>query len=133
MASPLFPAYSSNPKSLTVRVGRIAAIIPTKNIGFIKADEFREDVFFHFSCVAQPDKPAFWIAGQEVEFELDELLRMDTKQLRANLVRAARRPLSHVLDQTADRRMVAQHHPRARQRKPTWRNRSSPPSDEPES
>ena len=104
-----------------MRVGRIAKVVLDKKFGFIRADEFIDDVFFHFSAVAPDDKPEMWDQGQEVEFVLDDLLKINEKLLRATFVRGAVRPLTMTLSPAAAPDLHSKHHPRARQRKPTWR------------
>ncbi len=106
-----------------MRVGRVIRTVPDRSFGFIQADEFREDVFFHFSVVDRDCYPDRWEFGQEVEFEINEILRIDEKRLQATQVRVARRPLVHKLDELAEseRRFKAKHHPRSRQSKPKWR------------
>lgn len=111
-----------------MRIGRVVRVVPDRSFGFIQADEFREDVFFHFSVVdreADPRRtnPDMWEEGLEVEFELNEILRIESKLLQAATVRVARRPMTFSLDSNPDRHYKAKHHPRARQRKPTWRGK----------
>lgn len=114
-----------------MRVGRLIRTVPDRHFGFIQADEFREDVFFHFSAVDRQEYPEEWEPGQEIEFELNELLRMDEQRLQATMVRRARRPLSYSLDNKPDPTSKAKHHPRALQRKPKWKNRKSSEGDTP--
>jgi cold shock CspA family protein len=118
-----------------MRVGFIIKLIPDRKFGFIKSEHFRDDVFFHFSKLK--DLPSrFLEEGQEVEFEIDEILRLDEQKLEATLVQAASRPLSKSLDEKSNPTMQASHHPKARQRKPLWREKdisSNEPKDAPES
>ena len=122
-----------------MRVGRVIRTVPDCSFGFIQADEFREDVFFHFSVVDRDCYPDRWEFGQEVEFEINEILRIDEKRLQATQVRVSRRPLVHKLDELAEseRRFKAKHHPRSRQAKPKWRlpreNSTQEPPDVPPS
>jgi cold shock CspA family protein len=104
-----------------MRVGRIARVVLEKSFGFIRADEFIDDVFFHFSAVDPQDKPDMWGQGQEVEFVLDDLLKINDKLLRATYVRGAMRPLTVTLSPASSPDLHSKHHPKARQRKPTWR------------
>jgi cold shock CspA family protein len=115
-----------------MRVGRVVRLVPQRQFGFIQADEFRNDVFFHFSVVESGASPEMWTEGQEVEFDLDELKRLDLGELKASLVRPARRPLSHKMkDEVQEPRFKAKHHVRARQKRPTWRG-SKPPKADPQ-
>lgn len=109
-----------------MRVGRIARVVPDKSFGFIEADEFRDDVFFHFSCISRDHSPQFWESGFEVEFEIDAELKRAEERLRATVVQPASRKLSHSLDEREDKHLRAAHHPRARKRKPRWRNKVQP-------
>ena len=114
-----------------MRVGQIIKIVYDRKFGFIKSDHFRDDVFFHFSVLNQL-QGRFLEEGQEVEFEINEILRLDEQKLEATLVQAASRPLSKSLDEKSIPEMQAAHHPRARQRKPIWREKEVPkePQDE---
>lgn len=107
-----------------MRVGIIAKIIEDRKFGFIQTDHFRDDVFFHQSSLQGLTFKRLY-EGQEVEFEINEILRMDEQKLEATIVQAASRPLSKSIDEDPQRGMRASHHPRARQRKPTWRNVST--------
>lgn len=108
-----------------MRVGHIIKLIPDRKFGFIKSDHFRDDVFFHFSKLK--DLPwRFLEEGQEVEFEINEIIRLDEEKLEATLVQAASRPLVKSLDEKLIPEMQASHHPRARQRKPLWREKEQP-------
>lgn len=116
-----------------MRVGRLVRMVPDRHFGFIQADEFREDVFFHFSAVVQGEHAEDWEQGQELEFELNELLRMSEQRLQASQVKRATRPLVHSLDNVRDFRSKAKHHPRALQKKPNWkpnRRRESEETDQ---
>ena len=69
---------------------------------------------------------SFLEEGQEVEFEINEILRLDEEKLEATIVQAASRPLVKSFDEKAIPEMQASHHPRARQRKPLWREKDVP-------
>lgn len=112
-----------------MRVGHIIKIFPDRKFGFIKTDHFRDDVFFHYSALRGGLQGRFLEENQEVEFEINEILRLDEQKLEATIVQIPSRPLSKTLDEKSIKQMQASHHPRARQRKPTWREKSSP-SDE---
>jgi cold shock CspA family protein len=108
-----------------MRVGVIVKILPQKKVGFIRTDDFREDVFFHFSVVDdQGLRPL--AEGDEVEYELNELARIDRKELRATLVRMSKRPLSMRLKASDAPELHVRHHPKARQKRPVWRSKNSP-------
>lgn len=105
-----------------MRVGIIVKLIAEKKFGFIRTDHFRDDVFFHQSSL-QGLQFRHLIEGMEVEFEINEILRLDEQKLEATLVQEASRPLSKSLAELPLRHVLAAHHPRARQKKPTWRER----------
>jgi cold shock CspA family protein len=106
------------------RLGRIRHLDEKKKFGFIDAEDFREDVFFHLSqWESQGPRDRGPRVGQFVEFELDELHRHKENKLRANIVRMTARPDGDRLNERGDPRLVAQHHPRARKRKPAWRRK----------
>ena len=108
-----------------MRVGHIIKLIPDRKFGFIKTDHFREDVFFHFSALRGGLQGRFLEENQEVEFEINEILRLDEQKLEATIVQTPARPLSKTLDEKSIPEMQASHHPRARQRKPTWREKTA--------
>jgi cold shock CspA family protein len=105
-----------------MRVGHIIKLVPDRKFGFIKTDHFRDDVFFHYSVLHRL-QGRFLEEGQEVEFEINEILRLDDQKLEATLVQAASRPLAKSLDEKSIPEMQAAHHPKARQRKPLWREK----------
>ncbi len=109
-----------------MRVGIVVKILYDKKFGFIRAENLRNDVLFRFSVVAEEEKPHWWEVGQEVEFDLDELKRMEFKDLEAAKVQRARRPISHKLNEFELPGMTAAHHPKARRRKPLWRKEDEP-------
>lgn len=97
--------------------GFIAKIISEKKIGFITPSDGGRDVFFHCSVVADEQFDQLE-EGQSVSFELDQT--KDTNdRLRAAKVTPCdeKRPAGgKAVDVPAVR------HPRARRRKPTWRD-----------
>lgn len=103
-----------------MRVGIVVKVIPLKKIGFIRTDDFREDVFFHFSKVDLQGRREL-LEGDEVEYEIDELARIDRKELRATLVRMSSRPLTMTLKTSDAPELHAHHHPKARRKRPVWR------------
>jgi len=109
-----------------MRVGYITKLIPDRKFGFIKTEHFRDDVFFHYSKLERM-LPQYLEEGMEIEFEINEILRLDEQKLEATLVQPSARPLSKALDETLIPEMQAAHHPRARQRKPKWREKPVAP------
>ncbi len=105
-----------------MRVGQVIRIFQDKRFGFIRCDNLRDDVFFYFSVVPTDDVVEAWKSGEEVEFELDDNYRLETNRLRASMVRRSLRPLSVKLKPGATPDSFSRHHPKARQRKPTWRS-----------
>lgn len=106
------------------RLGRVKYVEESGKFGFIEAEDFREDVFFHSTAWDNENvKHVLPRVDLFVEFELDESHRTATGKLRASVVRPTERPEGKQLDENADRRLVAQHHPRARQKRPSWRNK----------
>jgi cold shock CspA family protein len=104
-----------------MRVGVVVKLVHDKRFGFIRADNLRNDVLFRYSAVDAADQPLRWFVGQEVEFDLDDLKRLEFKELEASKVRGAVRPMSHRLVETEIPGMSPSHHPKARRRKPIWR------------
>jgi len=107
-----------------MRIGHIITIIEDRKFGFIRTEHFRDDVFFHFSTLKDLNAKRLRI-GQEVEFEIDELLRLNKQKLEAVIVQEASQPLSHRLEEEFVQEFRAAHHPKARRRKPTWKARPS--------
>jgi cold shock CspA family protein len=115
-----------------MRIGQIITLVADRKFGFIRTEHFREDVFFHFSTL-QGLNPKRLRIGQDVEFEIDELLRINKQQLEATIVQEPAKPLSHTLQEESVPEFRAAHHPKARRRKPTWKRKSSEsPSNESE-
>ena len=99
-----------------VLIGTITKIISDKGIGFITPCGRGKDVFFHCSAVAG-DLFEQLTEGQAVHFDLEPV--QDTGER----ARAARvEPCdSKLLGRSGAAEAGAQHHPRARRRKPSWR------------
>ena len=101
---------------------------PEGDFGFIDAEDFREDVFFHKSAWQgevnggrrEPE------IGVYVEFEIDEEYREKEKKLRASVVRLTGRPMGRKLSGRDTPHLVNKHHPKARQKRPTWRGGDAP-------
>ena len=111
-----------------MRIGLVVKVIPDKKIGFIRADDLREDVFFHFSVVQLTGRREL-AEGDEVEFEIDELDKIEKRPLRATKVQRSQRPLTMRLQASDAPEFRSQHHPRARQRRPKWRQTAARPDD----
>ncbi len=105
-----------------MRIGIVVKVIPDKKIGFIRSADLREDVFFHFSKV-QKVGTADLTEGDEVEYSIDELKKIENEKLQATLVRRSPRPLTMRLKPSDAPHLKANHHPRARKRKPAWRQK----------
>jgi cold shock CspA family protein len=109
------------------RLGKIMSILTEKQFGFIDGEDFREDVFFHMdvwqSTVIrhgrevriEPEE------GMWVEFEIDDNRFEDEKKLRAKSVRPTDRPGGRKLSGRDATFKIVTHHPRARRKRPTWR------------
>ena len=106
-----------------MRVGEVVKVVPLKKIGFIRSEDFRQDVFFHYSVVDSAGRRDL-IEGDEVEYEIDEFARMERKELRATLVRISARPLTMRLKASDAPQLHSHHHPNARQKRPGWRKSS---------
>lgn len=108
------------------RLGQIRQLDAVKKFGFIEAEDYRDDVFFHLaqweSSGPRDRGPRL---GQVVEFTIDEPHRRETGRLRATKVRATRRPLGGKLLAKSTPNLMAQHHPKARRQKPAWRRKDS--------
>lgn len=103
-----------------MRVGEVVKVLPLKKVGFIRTEDFREDVFFHFSVVDSKGRRDL-MEGDEVEYEIDEFARMERKELRATLVRISARPLTMRIKASDAPEHQAQHHRNALQKRPAWR------------
>jgi cold shock CspA family protein len=107
-----------------MRIGQIVKVIPEKKIGFIRAEDLRDDVFFHYSRVQQVGTLDLQ-EGDEVEFEINELDKIEKRPLRATMVRRSVRPLTMRIQPSDAPELKAHHHPKARKRRPTWRDKKT--------
>jgi cold shock CspA family protein len=129
----LKPKPDDSPKPFRVqrrRLGEIKFMRPEGDFGFIDAEDFREDVFFHKSAW-QGETNGRHRDPQEglyVEFEIDEDYREKEKKLRASVVRLTTRPMGRKLTGRDTPHLVNKHHPRARQKRPSWRGTDLPPA-----
>ena len=112
-----------------MRIGQIVKVVTDRKFGFIRSEHFREDVFFHFSSLKNIN-PKWIRIGQDVEFEIDELMRINQERLEATLVQEPRRPLSVRLEEEMIDQFNPAHHPKARRRKPIWKERKGGDSTE---
>lgn len=96
--------------------------------GFISAEDFRDDVFFHIQDwdgkATQPGRVDIPVPELEmwVEFELNDEHYEEEKRLRAKVVRPTDRPTGRKLSGRDATFNIITHHPRARKKRPTWRN-----------
>ncbi|MEC8557024.1 MAG: cold shock domain-containing protein [Planctomycetota bacterium] len=107
-----------------MRIGKVVKVIADKKIGFIRSAGLHDDVFFHFSVVEKIGT-ADLQDEEEVEFEIDELAHIEKTNLKATLVRRSSRQLEVKLRPSDAPSFRAQHHPKARKRRPTWRGNKS--------
>ena len=122
---------SPPPKRIRIqrkRLGVVRKVDPGGEYGFIEAEDFREDVFFH-RTVWQPSEtpqipsPPLSVELEEVfvEFEIDDDLFVTERKLRAKIVRPTDRPRGRKLSGRDATFNIVTHHPNARRRKPRWR------------
>lgn len=112
-----------------MRIGVVVKVIADKKVGFIRSEDLRDDVFFHFSRVENADSRPLE-EGEEVEYEVDELqIIKKSERLQATIVRRSVRPLSVKIKPSDAPKLRAKHHPNARKRRPSWRG-SKPQGDE---
>jgi cold shock CspA family protein len=112
-----------------MRIGVVVKVIADKKVGFIRSEDLREDVFFHFSRV-QADANRPLEEGEEVEYEVDELqIIKKSERLQATMVRRSARPLSVKIMPNDAPKLRAKHHPKALKRRPSWRE-NKPKDDE---
>ncbi len=105
-----------------MRIGVVVKVIPEKKIGFIRSEDLRDDVFFHFSKVEKVGTLDLQ-EGDEVEYSIDELHKIENERLQATLVRRSVRPLTMTLKPSDNPELKAHHHPRARKKRPSWREK----------
>ena len=116
------------------RLGSVRKIDQKGEFGFIEAEDFRDDVFFHktvwqaentsddASAVARQINPlSEELVDTFVEFEIDDELFRTEKKLRAKVVRPTKRPRGRKLSGRDATFRIITHHPNARRKKPRWR------------
>lgn len=130
------PDHRATPKPFHIqrrRLGVIKFVKAEGEFGFIDAEDFREDVFFHHSVWqgevrGLPRQP---LVGAFVEFEIDEEYRARENKLRASVVRLTDRPMGKRLTGRDAPHLVNSHHPKARRKRPTWRASTPSPGGKP--
>lgn len=107
------------------RLGKILQFNAEKSFGFIAAEDFRDDVFFHIrdwdGFTEEGKAPTPPEEGLWVEFELDDEHREKEDRLRAKIVRPTDRPTGRKLSGRDATFQIITHHPNARKKRPTWR------------
>jgi len=106
------------------RLGEIKFMQENGEFGFIRAEDFREDVFFHKMAWESDEN---WTPQVEmfVEFELDDDHYEVNQKLRAKVVRPTDRPAGRKLKASDATFEFTFHHPKARRKRPTWRDKES--------
>jgi cold shock CspA family protein len=111
------------------RLGTIMNFQVDKSYGFICAEDFRDDVYFHlfdWEGTVMQGGVSKELAPEEsmwVEFELDEEHFENEKRLRAKVVRPTDRPVGKKLSGRDATFKIVTHHPNARKKRPTWREK----------
>lgn len=104
------------------RLGTIHYVRDDGEFGFIKAEDFREDVFFHRTVWDSQGNPKLVPQiDMFVEFEIDDEFFATEKKLRAVVVRRTARPDGRRLTGRDTPHLVNLHHPKARRKRPDWR------------
>lgn len=110
-----------------LRLGKIRFYRPADEYGFIEAEDFRDDVFFHkrswqgMTAIGSRMKLVDPEVDMWVEFELDDEHFATEKKLRANAVRPTTRPEGRKLTARDAKFQIPRHHPKARRKRPSWR------------
>ena len=107
------------------RLGKVKFISEKGDYGFITAEDYRDDVFFHTSNwkPSSTHNETELIEGLWVEFELDDDQFEEDKRLRAKVVRPTTRPIGRKLSGRDATFQIITHHPKARRRRPSWRGK----------
>lgn len=119
-----------------LRLGMIRFYREDGEYGFIEAEDFRDDVFFHRRAWEAESGEQTGAAERNssrsprliepevemwVEFELDDEHFATEKKLRAKVVRLTTRPEGKRMTARDAKFRVTYHHPNARKKRPTWR------------
>lgn len=127
MDDPDQPAERKRIRIQRRRLGKISYIHAEKTYGFILAEDFRDDVFFHLrDWEAEPDESGVKREPEVtewVEFELDDDHFEQEKRLRAKVVRPTNRPIGKKLSGRDATFKIVTHHPNARKKRPSWRKK----------
>ncbi|PAY18920.1 cold-shock protein [Rhodopirellula sp. SM50] len=137
------PPEDDRPKKFRItrkRLGTIRFIDPKGDYGFIDAEDFRDDVFFHHTVWQfggassggplqlqqnNSDQPRKLdpeeLVTKFVEFEIDDEMFEAEQRLRAKVVRLTRRPMGKKLTGRDATFKIVTHHPKARRKRPDWR------------
>lgn len=117
------------------RLGRIVRFVDDKHFGFIDAEDFREDVFFHADIFEPVDLMYTYddggkvgmepVEGLWVEFEVDDEHWDASDKLRAKVVRPSNRPGDRKMTGRDATFKIVTHHPNARRKRPTWRDKDA--------
>jgi len=111
------------------RLGKIGFIDAEGKYGFILAEDFEDDVFFHVQDWDPPEvkrrseqrvQPE---VGLWVEFELNDEFRETENRLRAKVVRPTDRPSGRKLSGRDATFKIVTHHENARRKRPSWRKK----------
>lgn len=111
------------------RLGKIGFIDAEGKYGFILAEDFEDDVFFHVQDWEPPEvrtrgeRRAQPEVGLWVEFELNDEFRETENRLRAKVVRPTNRPSGRKLSGRDATFNIVTHHENARRKRPTWRKK----------
>ena len=115
------------------RLGTIKFVHEKGEYGFIEAEDFRDDVFFHHTVwesaesgdsdgARRSENPLSGsLVDKWVEFEIDDEIFSTEKKLRAKVVRLTDRPQGRKLKASDATFKMPRHHPKARRKKPNWR------------
>lgn len=134
------------------RLGMVKFINESGEFGFITAEDFRDDVFFHRTVWEGPlgeelpkkeddrvgnrrGRPSDrqprpdnalgeTLVDTWVEFEIDDDHFANEQQLRATVVRPTDRPQGKKLSGRDATFKIIKHHPKARRKRPSWRDNS---------
>lgn len=134
------------------RLGTIQYVQDQGEFGFITAEDFRDDVFFHHTVWQDAngsEESKADVTGDQhststgqashrsseskplpkslldtwVEFEIDEDHFAAEKKLRATVVRPSNRPQGKKLSGRDATFKIVTHHPNARRKRPSWRGK----------